>query len=74
MKVFETQSPQGTLRQEFYSGIDEVQVASMLEQFVIKEEWYQISFHHCYNDEGKPCEQWQVLKTKGEIPTETLSN
>ncbi|SDM23097.1 hypothetical protein [Bacillus sp. OK048] len=68
MKVFEIRSPQGVLRQEFYSGVKEKLVTPMLEQFVNNEEWYQINYHECYNDEGKPCEPWETVAQKGELP------
>lgn len=68
MLAYETISPKGNLRQEFYKDADPQQVGAMLEQFVINEEWYRVSYHNCFNDEGKPCEPWQTLKQKGEIP------
>ncbi len=72
MKVYEIESPKGVLRQEFYPDVDDSKVVSMLEQFVVNEDWYRISVHNCFNDEGKPCAQWKEITRKGVISKDDI--
>lgn len=69
-KAYEIKSPQGRYLREYPATIDVEAKTSQIEQEVIAEEWYQISIHNCYHDEGQPCEPWQVVASKGEVPEE----
>jgi hypothetical protein len=70
--AFQIQSPQGVFLRQYPEDTNIQTKTAEFIQEVQAEPWHQISYHHCYHDEGKPCEPWEVVAEKGEIPTSDL--